>query len=487
MKETAIYVRQSADRADSVSLETQEALCRLDLPADAAVSVYRDQGYSGKNTERPALREMMQAVTENRISTVLVYKLDRISRNLADFTQLLRCFEAHGTAFRSHTEQFETASPMGRAMQSLLMVFAQLERETISGRVRDAAFSRAKMGLDTGGPPPAGFRKIAAELHGIHTQLLAPDSDASLIAAGFSAYPEADGSLAGICRLWNDAGFRTRHGNLWQPETLCRVLRNPVYVQANADVYAYLSAKGALLCTPEPLPEQHGIYLYADRRLNRSRFTDLHDVYAICAPHIGLIPPEIWLGCQQKLDASRRRRTLGKGLRTWLSGSIFCMYCGSAMTAVRGRNADYLICGGRKRGICKGAGAVWRIGDAEQLVGGLLADRMEQLRHAGGMLPRDAHTEALRRQLDALTLRRAELLRSLSDPAGGDVGLLQEAAAQLARQTDTIRTALALAEQPQPVLLPDWDACDAEMRKTAAQILLQCVLTEGETLHVFLR
>lgn len=480
MRTTAIYVRQSVERPDSVSLETQEALCRSELPPDIPVTVYSDRGYSGKDTGRPALQSLMQAVRADEIGTVLVYKLDRISRNLADFTQLLRVFEAHRVEFRSHTERFETASPLGQAMQSLLMVFAQLERETISGRVRDAAFARAKQGFDTGGPPPAGFRRIPVTLGGTHTQMLAPDETAPLVAEGFSLYLAAEGSLTAVSRRWNDAGFHTRRGGAWLPHTVCRVLRNPVYVQANAEVYAYLSAHGAALCMPEQLPQKHGVYLYADRRINRSRFTDLHGVYAICAPHQGIVAPEIWLGCQKKLTASRQRRTAGFGQKTWLSGRIFCMRCGSAMTAVRGRNADYLICGGKKRGICSGAGAVWRVDTAEMLVGRLLAEQIRSL-----SLPAEQHPPEESPELQALILRRGELLRQMTDPAGGDIALLTEAAAQLTAQIASLRTNTA-ALSAEALHLPEWETCDPEQRKTAAHILLHCIMAEGHTLHVFL-
>ena len=480
MRTTAIYVRQSVERPDSVSLETQEALCRSELPPDIPVTVFSDRGYSGKDTGRPALQSLMQAVRADEIGTVLVYKLDRISRNLADFTQLLRVFEAHRVEFRSHTERFETASPLGQAMQSLLMVFAQLERETISGRVRDAAFARAKQGFDTGGPPPAGFRRIPVTIGGTHTQMLAPDATAPLVAEGFSLYLAAEGSLTAVSRRWNDAGFHTRRGGAWLPHTVCRVLRNPVYVQANAEVYAYLSAHGAALCMPEQLPQKHGVYLYADRRINRSRFTDLHGVYAICAPHQGIVAPEIWLGCQKKLTASRQRRTAGSGQKTWLSGRIFCMRCGSAMTAVRGRNADYLICGGKKRGICSGAGAVWRVDKAEMLVGRLLAEQIRSL-----SLPAEQHPPEESPELQALILRRGELLRRMTDPAGGDIALLTEAAAQLTAQIASLRTNTA-AVSAEALHLPEWETCDPEQRKTAAHILLHCIMAEGHTLHVFL-
>lgn len=483
MRRTAIYVRQSVERPDSVSLETQEALCRSELPPDANVTVYSDSGYSGKNTERPALKKLMQDICAGEIGTVLVYKLDRISRNLADFTQLLRIFEKHRVEFRSHSERFETATPFGQAMQNLLMVFAQLERETISGRVRDAAFSRAKQGFYTGGSPPAGFQCIPAMIGGTHTQMLAPDADAPLIVDGFSAYLSAEGSLSSVSRYWNDAGFRTRRGSTWLPHTVCRVLRNPVYVQANASVYAYLTANGASLCIPEPIPPKHGVYLYADRRITQSRFTDLHGVYAICAPHYGLIEPEIWLGCQKKLTASRQRRTHGSGHKTWLSGRIFCMHCGSAMTAVRGRHTDYLICGGRKRGICSGAGDVWRVETAEKLVGRLLAGQISVLASAAASAYQQTEEHPA---LQALILRRGELLRQLTDPIGGDISLLTEAAAQLSAQIESLRTASAAAAASENTALPDWENCTSAQKKTITQILLRCVIVNGDTLHVFL-
>ena len=485
MKHTAIYVRQSADRADSVSLETQEQLCRRDIPPDTPVQVYSDRGFSGRNTDRPALRALLAAVRADTVSRVLVYKLDRISRNLADFTQLLREFEQHRVTFESHTERFETASPMGQAMQSLLMVFAQLERETICGRVRDAAFARAKAGFDTGGRPPFGFRKVPHLIGGKRTQMLAPDAHAQDAADAFSQYLRAEGSLTTVCGAWNRQGIRTACGAAWSPNTLCRLLRNPVYAQADFRVYAYLSSRGATLCVPDPLPEHRGVYLYTDRRISHSRFTDLHGSLAICAPHTGLIPPELWLGCQKKLDASRKIRNTGKGCRSFLSGLMFCMHCGSAMTTVQGRHMLYLICGGRKRGKCSGAGAVWTVAAAEQLVGAVLTARLEALRQTA-VLP-DAQTGLLRQELAALYLRREQIIQRLTDAQEVAFDALTEAAARLGAQCRKTERMLAEQMRPQYTVLPDWDACDLSARKTIARTLLQAVFADGETLHALLR
>ena len=478
---TAIYVRQSADRADSVSLETQEALCRRELAAGEAAAVYADRGCSGKDTDRPALQRLLADIRAGLVTRLLVYKLDRISRNLADFTQLLRLFQTQGVAFSSHTERFETGMPMGQAMQSLLMVFAQLERETISGRVRDAAFARARLGFDTGGAPPFGFCRERAVLHGKRTSVLMPDEHAEAVRGIFPQYLQASQSLRTLAAQWNGAGILTARGGQWTAASLCRLLRNPVYVQADAAVYAYLSARGAELCVTEPLPQRRGVSLFADRRRNHSRFTDLHGVLAIPAQHTGLIAPEIWLSCQQKLEASQKKRTSGRAAGTWLSGRIFCARCGSAMTPVRGRSRYYLVCGGKKRGICEGAGAVWQLCDAEALVSAVLRERMQML-SAYGRMPEETDCRA---ELDSLRLRRERLLRALTDSDEAAAAELAEAAARL---SDRIRRIGHDAENAvQPLQLPAWDALSPAEKKTAAALMLRGVFAEGAVLHTVLQ
>lgn len=480
---TAIYVRQSADRADSVSLETQEALCRRELVPGEAAEVYADRGYSGKNTKRPGLAAMMEGIRRGEIGRVLVYKLDRISRNLADFTDLLRVFGTYGVQFHSHTERFETATPMGQAMQSLLMVFAQLERETICGRVRDAAFTRAKLGFDTGGPPPIGFAKAPFQLMGRHTQYLVPDENAGRIMALFRSYGEENRSLSEIAACWNAQGFVTARGSAWSRAALCRILRNPVYACADSAVYTHLAELGATLCLPEPLLTEHGVYLYRDRRLQSKKLTDLHGTYAITAPHKGLVEGALWLQCQQRMTGRRGIRTLGCGERTWLSGSIFCKRCGSAMTAVQGRSDLYLVCGGRKRGICGGAGATWRTGEAELLIGAVLAE--ESAAAAQGEAVSSAKDTAALQELERLRLRRARLMQALTESDDTAVSVLTEAIAAV----DGRITALG---QPAPVRMhsvavPPWESLDAAQKKTIAQRFLCCAMVDGDTIELYLR
>lgn len=484
---TAIYVRQSAERADSVSLETQEALCRQELEENTQVRVYADRGCSGKNTDRPALIEMLHAIEAGEIGAVLVYKLDRISRNLADFTQLLRVFERYRVQFSSHTERFETQSPMGQAMQSLLMVFAQLERETICGRVRDAAFARAKIGFDTGGVAPIGYRKVPTLLMNRRTQMLVPDDKAMQIAEGFHAYLAGDGgSLSAVAARWNALGLHTNRGGVWSSAAVGRVLRNPVYVRANGDVYAYLASKGAELCVPSEFPTDFGVYLYADRRVARTKNADLHGVYAIAAPHKGIVSAEIWLACQRKLTNQQGNRKLGKTERSPYLGMLLCGNCGSAVTVVRGRSAYYLVCSGKKRGKCTGIGTTWRLEELSVLLEDAFSRQLAVL----SAYQSDSAVESLaeRQALEAAKLRKSQLEQSLLELS--DVEIRPVAKAIAALETRCIALEQTLHSRKRHAEKDEFPAFSslqfAQQKQTATQMAL-CVVVCGDTARVYFR
>ncbi len=126
----AVYARQSADRKDSISIESQIEFCRYELKGGTCKE-YRDKGFSGKNTDRPQFQELISDIKKGLISKVIVYKLDRISRSILDFSAMMELFQQYSVEFVSSTEKFDTSTPMGRAMLNICIVFAQLERETI--------------------------------------------------------------------------------------------------------------------------------------------------------------------------------------------------------------------------------------------------------------------------------------------------------------------------------------------------------------------
>lgn len=134
----AIYGRQSIDKKDSISIESQFEFCRYELKGGEGKE-YKDKGYSGKNIERPDFQRLLQDIRLGLIKRVIVYKLDRISRSIVDFAKLMELFKQYDVEFVSCTEKFDTSTPMGRAMLNICIVFAQLERESIQMRVQDAS------------------------------------------------------------------------------------------------------------------------------------------------------------------------------------------------------------------------------------------------------------------------------------------------------------------------------------------------------------
>ena len=133
----AIYARQSVDKKDSISIESQIEFCKYELKGGNCKE-YTDKGYSGKNTDRPKFQELVRDIKRGLIAKVVVYKLDRISRSILDFANMMELFQQYNVEFVSSTEKFDTSTPMGRAMLNICIVFAQLERETIQKRVTDA-------------------------------------------------------------------------------------------------------------------------------------------------------------------------------------------------------------------------------------------------------------------------------------------------------------------------------------------------------------
>ena len=170
----AIYTRVSTDQGleqDFNSLDAQyeasQAYIRSQAHAGWALirSKYDDGGFSGGNTDRPALQRLLEDVRARKVDIIVVYKVDRLTRSLADFAKLVELFDEHGVSFVSVTQQFNTTTSMGRLTLNVLLSFAQFEREVTSERIRDKIAASKRKGLWVGGIAPLGYetkdRKIS--------------------------------------------------------------------------------------------------------------------------------------------------------------------------------------------------------------------------------------------------------------------------------------------------------------------------------------
>ena len=345
----AVYARQSVEKKNSISIESQIEFCRK--TAGQELTVYLDRGYSGKNTHRPDFQRLLSDVQAGKIEKLYVYRLDRFSRSVADFGKLWEILQAHGVEFVSINENFDTSTPMGRAMLHIIMVFAQLERETTAERVKDNYYRRASLGAWPGGVAPYGFtlgREPDEQGHMIPTLIIDPNKSET-VKRIFLAYAEEETSLGAIARMLNQEGIPGPQRSTWDNVSLSRLLHTPCYVQADEQVRLHYQALGANISSPpEDFDSVHGVLLVGKRDRAARKYTDVkdHSVSVLNSP--GFIPSDLWLRCQDKLLRNAQIGNNGKGKHTWLTGLLKCASCGYALkVAYKEKGQRYLQCSGK--------------------------------------------------------------------------------------------------------------------------------------------
>ena len=354
----AIYARQSVDRSDSISVESQIEFCAYELKGEL-YRTYIDKGYSGKNTERPAFLQMMRDMEDGNIRKVVVYKLDRISRSVLDFSSMIQKFQQHKVEFVSTMEKFDTSSPMGRAMLSICIVFAQLERETIQRRVADAYLSRSQKSIYMGGRVPYGFRLSPVTLSGVQTSKYeAVPEQTEIVRRIYERYACPDCSCGDIARDLSDSGIMTGE-KPWGRGRVAAILKNPVYVRADLSVYRYFRSQGIhIINAPDDFIGENGCYLYS---AGKDTSDTCERGYLVLAPHEGIIPAQLWLKCREKSTVNERGLPRQKAKNTWLAGKIKCGLCGYALIDKHYTSGHrYLVCSNRMNtGVCPGPGTIY--------------------------------------------------------------------------------------------------------------------------------
>lgn len=358
----ALYARQSVEKVDSISIESQLEYCRHEARGNPCRE-YIDRGYSGKNTNRPAFEQLLADVRQGKVARVIVYKLDRISRSILDFANMMQLFQQHRVEFVSSTERFDTSTPIGRAMLHICIVFAQLERETIQKRVTDAYYSRCKKGLYMGGRVPYGFARQQTVLDGVRTSMFVPvPQEARQVQLIYSLYADPANSLGDLVRYLNAHGHKQLRGGMWSTARLSEMLRNPVYVRADAAVYDFFKEQGAQILNPAAdFTGYNGCYLYKGAGGEGRSPSDLSGREVVLAPHEGLVSSRDWLRCRLRCQQNRRSTTTCKAKSSWLLGKVKCGRCGYGLSVVKSdtRWQRYFVCSAAlasKKQRCPGTG-----------------------------------------------------------------------------------------------------------------------------------
>lgn len=340
-KVAALYVRKSKATEKGESIENQikrgKDLCNY---KGWSYQIYEDYDVSGKNLDRPSFKKLMYDINQGMIHTLVCYKLDRVSRSVNDFSTLIEDLDRKGVDFVSLKENFDTTSPMGRAMMMITSVFAQLERETIAERVRDNMMDRARLGKWNGGATPFGYNLIkeTKQENGKTkkaSRLIINDNEATVVRYIFNKYSETK-SIRNTAHELNRLGYKTKKGSTWNPNQVQRILKNALYCSGDTYAFNYFNTSTDVqISNSEQLFNgTFGLMYYNRRKPNGTTSIQLPEKEWILSvgEHPGIIPGKDFVNVQKfiKNNASRPPRT-GQSKSSPLSGLVRCSECGSSM------------------------------------------------------------------------------------------------------------------------------------------------------------
>lgn len=342
----AIYSRKSKFTGKGESIGNQVELCKEYIRTHYGekmlekIVVYEDEGFSGGNLNRPDFKKMMEATKQHTIQAIVVYRLDRISRNISDFTGLIEELARLQVDFISIKEQFDTSTPMGRAMMYIASVFSQLERETIAERIRDNMRELAKTGRWLGGTRPTGYTSEAAKSITVDGKtkkiysLKLLEEEAKIVRLIFDLYMEYDSQTLTEAELLK-RGIKTKKGNAYTRFAIKAILQNPVYMVADEDAYEYFESKEVeIFAKKEDFDNVRGVMAYNRTDQEKGRTTiyrPISEWIVAVGEHKGIIPGKVWVAVQDSLERNKvksfRKPRRNEAL---LTGFIFCS-CGNRM------------------------------------------------------------------------------------------------------------------------------------------------------------
>ena len=253
MTRIAIYGRKSVKSEKGDSIKNQLTKCReyVKLTAkndeELVFAEYKDEGFTGANTFRPGFQKLIRDIEQSKIDKLICYRLDRITRSVADFSDINKTLEKHNVSFASVNESFDTSTPMGRAMLQIIIVFAQLERETIRERITDNMFELAKTERVIGGKAPLGYNLDRYEVEGTkkkQTRYEVDEATAPNIQLIFDKYIELR-SMSRLESFLLQNRITSQNGKDLTTTQLSIILKNPTYARADERIKAFYVQQGA--------------------------------------------------------------------------------------------------------------------------------------------------------------------------------------------------------------------------------------------------
>ena len=428
----------------------------------------------------------------------VVYKLDRISRSILDFANMMVLFQEYNVEFISSTEKFDTSTPMGRAMLNICIVFAQLERETIQKRVQDAWYSRCQRGFKMGGRAPYGFRTEPIIIDGIHTKkLVIEPTEAAFVRKMYEMYIDPQVSLHDITRQLTEQGMRTYFGKPFSRATIRIMLRNPIYTMADLDIYEFFKSQGTNIYNDAAdFVGTNGCYYYRSKDSTENKHTHLEGQTLVLAPSEGFIPSDLWLRVRKKMMANQTYQPARKARNTWMAGKIKCGKCGYALMSAHSCGYLYLRCTKHADSkFCSGCGTI-RLRDLEAVVYQQMVKKLEDYKTLTGRKKKRTASPKLTAKQTELAQVESEIEKLLDTLTGATPVLISYANAKI-EELDSRRQALACeiakltaeAVSPEQIdtisnYLDDWENVSFEDKQQVVDLMITVIRATSEKLQI---
>lgn len=490
----ALYARKSIERENSISCETQLEYCKAMIKPDEQrekIITFVDNGFSGGNVDRDGFQKMMRQVERGKISKIIVYRLDRISRSLSDFVNILNTLKNYNVKFISSQESFDTSSPYGEMIVKILMIFAEFERQSIIERVKQAYAHRSEMGFYMGGRKPYGFTLTDAVIHNIKTKMLSPvPEEIEQLKYIFEAYSIPGITLRRLMDNLIDKDIIPTDGS-WSTGKLSTILKNPIYVKADNDVYEYLLKHNAnIISDISEFDGIHGLQIYGKTKHSADDWSDLK---AIVMSHEGVINSDIWLSCQKKLEKNKQIGNAISNTTSWLGGKIVCQSCGRTMTVTKGgkrkdgSQTRYFSCTGKSHNrICKGTSKPIYADSLEDMVYELVTEKLDTLKGCRKKISTDNSNQInlLKNRISEIKKAQEKLVNLLmNDTLEADmINLLNDRAKKLAEEKADILSKIDALENEESEIInainlsKKWRIANYEERKAVSNILIHKIL-----------
>lgn len=352
----AIYSRKSKFTGKGDSIGNQIDRCKDYInfifmeEKNIEIKIFEDEGYSGKNTDRPAFKNMIHMIKLKELDAVIVYQLNRLGRKVKDILETIDIFKEYKCALHSVTEKIDTSSPMGTMFLTILASISQFERDDLIQRITDNMYLLARDGRWLGGQAPLGFNHVRESFidgHGktrYYSSLVINEEEIDKVIQMFNLYLEFE-SVSKVHKYLLKNKVRGKKGGYINKSSIMSVLVNPTYAMCNEDIVEFLEEQGFIVTKQEM---GKGVLTYCKRTNDKTRN---NPKLAATSKHDGVIPAEKWIKVQELIAKNRTNKpNRGNSNVALLSGILRCK-CGSVMNVVKARQLKdgtrpyYYACG----------------------------------------------------------------------------------------------------------------------------------------------